>query len=133
MLGNQNRFLVDLKIGLFKRDFRHARGPTEFLHLGVSSSREASWAGRRDVAHAAAYVRESIGHKWGHEGMIAALLQHSATLLVRRYTQLTLFHLQEAIEKVARFERTEQPGESVTQRCSFFLITGEVGIGSATT
>lgn len=66
------------------------------------------------------------------EGTIAALLRHSSTALVRRYAHLSPSHLQEAVEKVARFGKTEQPiepgklepktlangeGESAEQRC----------------
>ena len=47
------------------------------------------------------------------EGTIAALLRHSSTSLVRRYAHLSPSHLQEAVEKVARFGRIEQPAESV--------------------
>jgi len=39
------------------------------------------------------------------ESTIAALLRHSGTALVRRYAHLSPSHLQEAIEKVARFGR----------------------------
>lgn len=49
------------------------------------------------------------------EGMIAGLLQHSSTALVRRYAHLSPSHLQEAVEKVARFGRNEPPGELVKQ------------------
>jgi len=49
------------------------------------------------------------------EGTIAALLRHSSTVLVRRYAHLSPSHLQEAVEKVARFGRIEQPAEPVKE------------------
>ena len=39
------------------------------------------------------------------ESTIAALLRHSGTALVKRYAHLSPSHLQEGIEKVARFGR----------------------------
>ncbi|MDI3462117.1 MAG: Phage integrase [Nitrospira sp.] len=49
------------------------------------------------------------------EGTIAALLRHSSTALVRRYAHLSPSHLQEAVEKVARFGRIEKPVEPVKE------------------
>jgi len=49
------------------------------------------------------------------EGTIAALLRHGSTVLVRRYAHLSPSHLQEAVEKVSRFGRLEQPAESVKE------------------
>lgn len=49
------------------------------------------------------------------EGTIAALLRHSSTALVRRYAHLSPSHLQEAVEKVAKFGKTDQPVEPVKQ------------------
>ena len=49
------------------------------------------------------------------EGTIAALLRHSSTALVRRYAHLSPSHLQEVVEKVARFGRSEAPGEPVKE------------------
>lgn len=49
------------------------------------------------------------------EGTIAALLRHSFTALVRRYAHLSPSHLQEAVEKVARFGKIEQPVEPVSE------------------
>ena len=49
------------------------------------------------------------------EGTIAALLRHSSTALVRRYAHLSPSHLQEAVEKVARFGRRESPGEPANE------------------
>jgi len=49
------------------------------------------------------------------EGTIAALLRHSSTVLVRRYAHLSPSHLQEAVEKVARFGRIERPAEPVQE------------------
>lgn len=78
------------------------------------------------------------------EGTIAALLRHSSTALVRRYAHLSPSHLQEAVEKVTRFRKTEQPvepekqvpkavakgeGESAERRCE----TGLNPLGSVQT
>jgi hypothetical protein len=49
------------------------------------------------------------------EGTIAALLRQSSTALVRRYAHLSPSHLQEAVEKVARFGRIEYPVEPVKE------------------
>ncbi len=49
------------------------------------------------------------------EATIAALLRHSSTALVRRYAHLSPSHLQEAVEKVARFGRIEQPVEPLKE------------------
>jgi integrase len=46
------------------------------------------------------------------EGTIAALLRHSSTALVRRYAHLSPSHLQEAVEKVAAFGKSERPAAS---------------------
>lgn len=43
------------------------------------------------------------------EGTIAALLRHSSTALVRRYAHLSPSHLQEAVEKVAAFGKSDRP------------------------
>jgi len=58
------------------------------------------------------------------EGTIAALLRHSSTALVRRYTHLSPSHLQEAVEKVARFGRSEPSGEPVKEEPKP-VLTGE--------
>lgn len=77
-----------------------------------------------NVAHVAAYLRQSIGHERSHEGTIAALLRHSSTALVRRYAHLSPYHLQEAVEKVARFGRSEPSGEPVKEEPKP-VLTGE--------
>jgi integrase len=58
------------------------------------------------------------------EGTIAALLRHSSTALVRRYAHLSPSHLQEAVEKVARFGRIEQLAEPLKEE-SVTAVKGE--------
>jgi len=50
------------------------------------------------------------------EGTIAALLRHSSTALVRRYAHLSPSYLQEAVEKVALFGRTEGQSEQASKK-----------------
>ncbi len=52
------------------------------------------------------------------ESTIAALLRHSGTALVKRYAHLSPSHLQEAVEKVARFGKNGSHEAQVTKEGS---------------
>jgi len=66
-----------------------------------------SW---HDLRHTFASRLAMAGH---NEGTIAALLRHSSTALVKRYTHLSPSHLHAAVESVAAFGKGRE-GEKHT-------------------
>ena len=72
-----------------------------------------------------------------NEGIIAALLRHSTTALVKRYSHLSPSHLNAAVEGVARFgkvaagHQVEKGGTDKSEPISNETVTGTVTTGSA--
>jgi integrase len=68
------------------------------------------WISWHDLRHTFASRLAMAGH---NEGTIAALLRHSSTALVKRYTHLSPSHLHAAVESVAAFGKGRE-GEKHT-------------------
>ena len=86
-------------------------------------------------------LRHILASRWAmtgpNEGTIAALLRHSTTALVKRYSNLSPSHLKAAVEGVVGFgkvpagHQAETGGTDKSEPASNETVTGTVTTGSA--
>lgn len=121
--------MATIDVGVSVGESGYAPGSTELLHADLFPAVQAlnlegvTW---HTLRHIFASRLAMSGHG---EGAIAALLRHSTTGLVRRYTHLSPTHLKAAVETVANFDKS-YPIRSETHQEK--AAEGPIPSGSAT-